>query len=79
MLWGLMPSLPCPACDTLSPPAFLEATSKDAIVKFYRCGACGHVWTTTPDGSVILRHITPLKKAADDEPQTRPVTRGSPP
>ena len=52
--------LPCPACNTVT-PKLLDETSKGAYVNYYRCGSCGHVWTTTKDGSEIVQHVTPLK------------------
>lgn len=43
-----MPICPCPQCH-MPVPRWLEATSKDATVNYYRCNACGHVWTVPKD------------------------------
>jgi len=32
------------------------------LVNSYRCERCGHVWTTTKDGTAIVKHVTPLTK-----------------
>ena len=40
-----MPVRPCPTC-TRQTPRWLEATSRDAYVNYYRCQYCGCVWTT---------------------------------
>ncbi len=32
----------------------------DAVVNYYRCQACGHVWTTDKKTNEIVSHITPL-------------------
>jgi uncharacterized Zn finger protein len=47
---GLL-TCPCPQCQTQTVPwlepevRLLEATSKDALVNYYRCDSCGCVWT----------------------------------
>ena len=38
--------------------------SQDAVVNYHRCRVCGHVWTTTKDDAIILKHVTTLAKAA---------------
>lgn len=56
-----MPTLPCPACD--KPTARLEhPPDDDPLVNYYRCGHCGHFWTTTKDDTDIVKHITPLTR-----------------
>ena len=56
-----MPIQPCPACD--KPTArLLDDASKLAVVNYYRCEGCGHVWTTHRDNGHILHHVTPLTK-----------------
>ncbi len=35
---------PCPECRTLT-ARLLDNISNDAHVNYYRCQACGHVWT----------------------------------
>ena len=50
---------PCPACN--KPTArLLDGTSKDAVVNYYICGPCGHVWTTDKHSGAIVRHVTSL-------------------
>ena len=47
-----MPQSKCPQCQ-FAPPQWLPETSKDAVVNYYRCEACGHVWhvrKSHPDG-----------------------------
>jgi hypothetical protein len=58
-----MPIQPCPACQS-SQPSRLDDLSKGADVNYHRCPNCGHVWTTTKDDSVILRHVTTLDMQA---------------
>ena len=55
-----MPNKPCPNCGAIVARA-LDAASQDAHVNYYRCQSCGHIWTTTKDGSAIVRHVTPLR------------------
>jgi hypothetical protein len=38
-----MPRRFCPQCER--PGRLLEAASQNAWVDYYRCDACGHVWT----------------------------------
>src|SRR6476469_2660426 len=38
-----MPVQPCPVCRRTT-PRWLEASSKEAPVNYYRCEGCGHVW-----------------------------------
>ena len=38
----------------------LDAPSEYATVKYYRCGQCGHVWTTAKGDSGKVTHITDL-------------------
>ena len=54
-----MASNSCPACQTFTSPVLL----RDARVDYYRCDQCGHVWTTTKDGTATVRHVTPLKRS----------------
>ena len=53
-----MPVLFCPNCQELTPRQ-LDG-SDYALVNFYRCGHCGHVWTTDKTTHKILTHVTPL-------------------
>ena len=42
-----MPHQPCPVCQQHDTLRFLEASSKNADVNYYRCDACAHVWTVS--------------------------------
>ena len=37
---------PCPSCQQFA-SCHLETSSKEAIVNYYRCGTCGHVWNVS--------------------------------
>jgi len=58
-----MPIRTCPACNCPK-PRFLAECSEDALVNYYRCSTCGHVWATTKDDTVIVRHVTTLTSPA---------------
>src|SRR5262245_2454621 len=53
-----MPIQPCPACGRPT-PRLLEEVSRHAIVKYYRCDSCGHVWTVHNTTGAV-HHVTPL-------------------
>jgi hypothetical protein len=41
-------------------PLALDEISKYALVSYYRCGQCGHVWTVPKDGDMQKsRDVTP--------------------
>jgi len=42
-----MPIRPCPICQAPSPRA-IDAIPSHAVI-YYRCSACGHVWTVKTD------------------------------
>ena len=53
-----MPVLSCPNCGAFVPR---ELSGPDIVnVNRYRCGECGHVWTTDKKTNEILTHVTPL-------------------
>jgi len=56
----------CPSCahDRVR---LLEASSQDAVVNYYRCEACFHVWAIEKDGSGRTRHITPPKDSTSPD------------
>jgi len=54
-----MPLRPCPNCDAAA-PRFLEESSKEATVWYYRCAACGHVWSIQKQDGQTLTHVTPM-------------------
>ena len=45
-----MPTRPCPKCGSTA-PRYLPATSDIAVVNYYRCDDCGHVWTVKKSDS----------------------------
>jgi hypothetical protein len=58
-----MPIRPCPKCHSTT-PRFLEDTSKEAFVWYYRCQSCGHVWIVpkdNPDGPIRDVTVDPPK------------------
>ena len=52
-----MPGHPCPQCQQ---PASrkLDSASQYAIVTYYRCEGCGHVWSVFKDEHETIRHVT---------------------
>jgi rubredoxin len=54
-----MPILSCPACGVPT-PRLVKAPSHLANVNYYRCSACGHVWTVAKNNPDVLTHVTPL-------------------
>jgi hypothetical protein len=65
-----MPIRPCPQCRALA-PRLLEEPSKDAIVWYYRCTSCGHVWTVSKDGKETVRDVTTRTPPAPPKDQPR--------
>ena len=61
-----MPVLSCPNCGEPTPRE-LEA-SQFAVVNYYRCGNCGHVWTTDKQTNQIVSHITELRRKPEKPP-----------
>lgn len=59
-----MSDRPCPNCHARV-QRWLEAPSANAAVDYYRCEACGHVWTVSKDGNDTVTHITPLPEEPD--------------
>ena len=64
-----MPSCPCPVCNAPT-PRHLDAPSSYARVDYYRCGRCGHVWTTEKADPQKIRHVTEPPATDDDEDRT---------
>jgi hypothetical protein len=51
----------CPACGSKH-VQWLEDTSKDAYVDYYRCNDGGHVWSVPKDNpDAEPHHVTPLR------------------
>ena len=53
----------CPKCQSNN-LRFLDGASDEALVNFYRCDKCGHVWTVSkydPDGPTTDVTL-PMKK-----------------
>jgi len=53
-----MPIKPCPRCGELTSRRLDMPVN--ALVNYYRCATCGHVWTTDPKTDEVVTHITPL-------------------
>ena len=49
----------CPACYQQT-PHHLNETSKDAVLDYYRCLRCGHIWTANKQDPSIVVNVTPL-------------------
>lgn len=54
-----MPSPSCPACDGES-AHLLDEIIKEALVRYYRCDRCGHVWAVDKGDGHTVTHVTPL-------------------
>jgi hypothetical protein len=54
-----MPIRPCPACSTPS-PRHMEGISATAVVNYYRCPECFHIWTVDKLDPTKITHVTPL-------------------
>ena len=58
-----MPLRRCPKCN--EPGRLLTDASKDAVVYYYRCDACGRVWTHLkhdPGAPAVPVTVTPQPK-----------------
>jgi hypothetical protein len=63
-----MPILPCPQCQ--NPTArMLDFPSKGAMVWYYRCQNCAHVWTIDKKDPTAMTHVTALREPP--EPQKK--------
>jgi len=52
-----MPARLCPKCGKAG--QFLPATSETAVVDYYRCPACAHVWCVDRHNPTApIRHVT---------------------
>jgi hypothetical protein len=49
----------CPVCGETT-PRLLDAASEDAVVNYYRCPTCHHVWAIDKDDGKIVNVVTPL-------------------
>jgi hypothetical protein len=57
-----MPHQPCPVCRR-DAPRWLESSSKEASVNYYRCDECGSVWTVPKTDPAALPQL--ITKAAE--------------
>jgi hypothetical protein len=56
-----VPVRPCPVCGSAT-PRWLEASSQDAYVNYYRCGVCQSIWNIPKDDPAAPpRIITDLR------------------
>ena len=59
-----MRNRPCPRCR--KDGRFLDASSANALVDYYRCDYCGTVWALDQDDPTKPpRHVTPPKTDAE--------------
>ena len=56
-----MPTRSCPACDCPA-PRLLDEISTSALVNYFICDACRHVWTTSKQNGSLVHHVTPLTR-----------------
>ena len=52
-----MPIRPCPNCETQTARQMGDVSY---AVWYYRCEACGHVWTIDKHDDSKVTHVTPL-------------------
>ena len=52
-----MPAPVCPKCGAESPRK-LTVLSDMSTVDYFRCDACGYVWTMTKDGTKVISIVT---------------------
>jgi hypothetical protein len=70
-----MPIHPCPNCQELA-PRWLEAPSNIAVVNYYRCQVCRHVFTVSKDNGAI-HHVTAPKALPHRNGSASATTIGS--
>ena len=58
----------CPVCG--GERRLLKASTDLASVKYYRCDACGHVWTTKKGNSDMITHVTEDRRASRRRPKS---------
>ena len=52
--------VPCPACDLAgSVERFLELS---AVVDYYLCKRCGHIWAVRKNDPTIIDHFMPVPR-----------------
>jgi hypothetical protein len=51
-----------PCCQCHSTDVRFLPHSSEGAARYYRCHACGHVWTIadTGEGAPVLHHVTPF-------------------
>jgi len=52
----------CPRCGHAA-AHYLTATSQRAVVDYFRCNPCGHVWTEPKPGQIGERHDITVHQA----------------
>jgi hypothetical protein len=60
-----VPIEPCPACATATPNR-LDSSIDSAVVDFFRCTMCGHVWTVEKLNPSVVTHVTPFLRVKPD-------------
>ena len=51
---------PCPVCDAVTSVDVFPQLS--AVVDYYTCQRCGHIWAVHKNDPTTIDHITPLPK-----------------
>ena len=68
----------CPVCQEPS-ARLISSASEGAVVDYWRCSDCRHVWTTKKNDTDVLRHVTtpkrPVKAVADVYLRPKPDRR----
>jgi transposase-like protein len=65
---AVVPPTSCPSCRSAN-FRHLHAPSEQASVNYYRCGQCGHVWTTQKGDSGKITHVTEKSPAPEHRPR----------
>jgi len=65
--------LRCPACGKRG-PRHLDEVSKEALVNFYECAKCRHLWTVNKLDESKVTHITLLVRPQRVQP-IQPTSR----
>ena len=53
---------PCPACGFVTSVAAFRLVS--AVVNYYLCKKCGHIWAVHQNDPTLIDHFTPLPEKA---------------
>ena len=64
MATRLVASMPVPNCPSCGQPTarYLSEASKGALVDYWACPECSHVWHINKQDPAVVTHVKPLKK-----------------